>query len=71
MIETKNYIKKRNIYNYSNYTRFSGKVETYDYEGHHTLQTMAKKIAEDLKFDEYCRINIENKTKYNKRKDDI
>lgn len=57
----------REYYRTGNYkvdhTTFGGDITLFDFEGHHTLSSIADKIASDLRFDEQCRKNISNKEK--------
>lgn len=46
---------------YRNHNTYGGEITLFDFEGHHTLSTMAARIASDLRFDEQCRKNIEAK----------
>lgn len=47
------------IYQTPNYntdhSAYGGEITLFDFEGHHTLSSMAEKIASDRKFDEKCR----------------
>lgn len=57
--------KKRtnNLYNIDHRT-YGGEITLFDFEGHHTLSSMAEKIARDKRFDEYCiKKSIKNKNK--------
>lgn len=52
------------IYKSENYkadrSAFGGELSQFDFDGHHTLSSMADKIAADWRFDEMCRKNIVN-----------
>lgn len=64
MTETRNYYTTRN---YEDSSLFGGILSEYDFDGHHTLSSMADKIIADWKFDEQCRKNIrlrENDKRY-------
>lgn len=51
----------RTGFNYRpDHTRYGGSITLFDFEGHHTLSSMADKIASAEKFDERCQKNIEN-----------
>lgn len=50
--------------NYNNHTTYGGDITQFDFEGHHTLQTMANKISNDLRFDKICKQNLINKKIY-------
>lgn len=39
------------------HSTFGGELTDFDFNGHHTIASMASKIAQDFKFDEYCRKN--------------
>ena len=41
------------------YTRFGGKINNYDFDGHTTLTEIASRIASDMNFDRRCAKNIE------------
>ena len=42
---------------------YGGELSLFDFEGHHTLQSMANRIAHDLRFDGMCKQNTLNKTR--------
>lgn len=56
---------RRNYYTSSNYyidhTTYGGELSSFDFDGKNTLSSMARKIADDLRFDKMCRQNIENR----------
>lgn len=56
---------RRNYYTSSNYyidhTTYSGELSSFDFDSKNTLSSMARKIADDLRFDKMCRQNIENR----------
>ena len=39
------------------HSAFGGELSQFDFEGHHTLSSMANKITADQRFDEMCRKN--------------
>jgi len=43
------------------HTTFGGIISNYDFDGHPTMSDMASKIVSELKIDEQCRKNIENR----------
>ena len=58
----------RNYYttpsNYAtDYTRFSGLISNYSFDGHSTMADIASQIVSDWKFDERCRKNALNRDK--------
>lgn len=62
MTETKNYYTSSNYtYSYTDHTRFAGELSLFDFNGHHTMSSMADKIAKDLAFDRQCRLNAKNR----------
>lgn len=61
-------MKERNYYNYTDHTTYGGQLSLFDFEGHHNLQTMANKIASELKFDKRCKQNIESRKKQQKER---
>jgi hypothetical protein len=51
---------------------FGGLISAFDIDGHHTMVSMAEKIAKDQSFDRMCRrslLAVERQTKYNNKKD--
>ena len=40
---------------------YGGELTTFDFEGHHTLETMANKIIKAERFDAVCRNNIKSR----------
>ena len=48
---------------YRNHNTFGGEITLFDFEGHHTLSSMADKIASELRFDEQCRKNCESRNR--------
>ncbi len=48
-----------------NHTTYGGELSAFDFEGHHTLTSIATKISRDLRFDEKCRKNTENRKEVN------
>ena len=60
------------FYNTSHYnidhTTFGGYITLYDFEGHQTIQSMADKIAQDLRFDKRCMENLKNRQRQNNYK---
>lgn len=36
---------------------FGGEITPFDFDGHHTMSTMAKKIYSDYQFDKQCKKN--------------
>ncbi len=40
---------------------FGGIIYTHDFDAHTTMADIARRIASDLRFDEQCRKNIENR----------
>lgn len=55
MTEIRNYYTT--AHNYERHFTYSGTVSNFDFEGHHTLKSMADRIEQDLRFDERCRRN--------------
>lgn len=56
---------RRNYYTSSNYyidhTTCGSELSSFDFDSKNTLSSMARKIADDLRFDKMCRQNIENR----------
>lgn len=49
------------------HTTYGGTLSSFDFEGHHTMATMAQRIISDFNFDKRCKKNIELRNKkYNK-----
>lgn len=50
---------------YKDHTTFGGIISPFDFDGHHTMATMAGKILSEQKFDMQCKKNAElrNRTK--------
>lgn len=46
----------RNRHNVDHIT-YGGEISLFDFEGHHTLQTMTNRIVADFKFDKMCKQN--------------
>lgn len=59
--ETRNYYTR----NYADHSTFGGELNSFDFEGHHTMSSMADRIAADLRFDNMCRINALNRNRKN------
>ncbi len=38
---------------------YGGEITLFDFEGHNTMSSMAKKIVKDWAFDKRCRLNAE------------
>lgn len=57
MTETRNYY----THNYVNHSTFGGEVNSFDFGGHHTMSSMATRIASDLRFDNMCKQNVLNR----------
>lgn len=49
---------------------YGGELTLFDFDGKHTLKTMADKIMRDLAFDKQCKKNIELREKAKKYKKD-
>ncbi len=47
----------------ADHSTFGGIISNYDFDGHATMTDIASKIASDLKFDDRCRKDIENRNK--------
>lgn len=43
------------------YTTFGGTLSQFDFDGHHTLSSMADKIESDFRFDKKCKKDSDNK----------
>lgn len=43
---------------------YGGELTEFDFEGHHNMCTMAKRIAEQLRFDNMCKQNSINRDRY-------
>ena len=54
-------------YGTETHNTFGGELTLFDFEGHHTLSTMADRIMRDLRFDEQCRKNCENRERMKNR----
>ena len=52
------------------FTTYGGELTLFDFDGKHTLKTMADKIMRDLAFDKQCKKNIELREKAKKYKKD-
>lgn len=57
-----NYYTRRN---YTDHTTYGGEITAFDFDGHHTLKSMADRIAADLRFDKMCRQNASNRERNN------
>ena len=44
-----------------NHSTCGSKIYNYDFDGYVSMSTMAERIISDLKFDERCRKNTENR----------
>ena len=52
------------------HSAFGGKVYDYDFDGYHSMTDITNRILSDLKFDNACRKNCENRDrKKNLRKE--
>lgn len=47
------------------HTTFGGTLSEFDFNGHHTMATMAQKIVSDFNFDKQCKRNLELKDNKN------
>ena len=47
---------------------YGGELTSYDFDGKHTIKTMADKIMRDFAFDKQCKKNIELREKAKKYK---
>lgn len=56
----KNYMTQINNLDY---TTFGGTLSQFDFDGHHTLSSMADKIESDFRFDKKCKKDSGNKRK--------
>lgn len=45
------------------HTTYGGALSSFDFEGHHTMTTMAQRIISDFNFDKRCKKNIELRDK--------
>lgn len=45
---------------------YGGEITPFDFDGHHTMSSMAIKVAKDLAFDKYCQKFSVNKNKKTK-----
>lgn len=45
---------------YRNHNTYGGEITLFDFEGHHTMSSMASKIASDMRFDKMCKTSYEN-----------
>lgn len=48
-------------YDYKNHNTYGGELTSFDFEGHHTITSMASKIQRDFRFDESCKKYLKNK----------
>lgn len=48
------------------HTTYGGELSLFDFEGHHTMQSMANRIAADLRFDKMCKQNALNRDRNKK-----
>mgnify|MGYP003409057620 FL=1 len=56
----------RNYYttsNYTNYSIYGGRIYDYDYDDYTSMSDIASRIATDMKFDDQCKKNIENRNR--------
>ena len=51
-----------------NHCTFGGELTLFDFEGHHTMSTMAQKIMRDFAFDKQCGQNIKTIRQYKEKK---
>lgn len=63
----------RNYYtcNYADHSTFGGELNSFDFEGHHTMSSMAAKIAADLRFDNMCKQNALNRDRNKNNKKEV
>ena len=61
MTNNKNYYKTSS--NYTDHTRFGGIIYDYDFDGYNSITDVVNRIVSDMKFDEKCRKNIEQRNK--------
>ena len=54
-------------YGTETHNTYRGELTLFDFEGHHTLSTMADRIMRDLRFDEQCRKNCESRERMKNR----
>lgn len=40
---------------------YGGELTAFDFEGHHTMETMTNKIMSAYRFDRRCKLNAENR----------
>ncbi len=52
----------------ANHSTFGGELSSFDFDGHHTMTTMAKKIMKDYAFDRQCGKNIKTIRQYKEAK---
>ena len=43
---------------------YGGELSLFDFEGHHTMSSMANRIAADSRFNNMCKQNSINRIKY-------
>ena len=48
-------------YDFKNHRTYGGELTSFDFEGHHTITSMASKIQRDFRFDESCKKYLNNK----------
>lgn len=51
-------INKKRFYK-ADHTTYGGELSLFDFDGHHTMTTMASKLIKDNAFDKQCKRNIE------------
>lgn len=64
---TRNYYRTENYSH--NHSTFGGEVYQYDFDGYTSIHTIANRIISDMKFDQYCKIQLLNNEKMKKQKE--
>lgn len=57
MKETRNYYTP----NYTDHTTYGGEIHDYDFWGYNGMGNITVRILSDIKFDNMCKANIENR----------
>lgn len=58
--------KKIKIRNYNKHNTYGGQIYMWDFDAHHYMGDIAKRIALDQSFDMLCCNNIKNRSRINK-----
>jgi hypothetical protein len=60
----------RTGYNYTpDHRTYGGEITSFDFDGHHTMASMAIKIAQSERHDKFCYQNTLNRGRKNKLED--